>query len=72
MADLFQKLLSVLAALDLKQEAPDVFLVYAHDNNALKDHPADAKVARQLIDWLKELGANIYSDRTGSGKYAGT
>src|ERR1700743_2400616 len=63
---LFQRVLEILKNLDLAEDSPRLFLVYAHDSHAI-GKKADDAIARQLIHWLRELGANIYSDRTAGG-----
>ena len=71
LSDLHQTLVEslfkeILKNLDLAEESPRIFLVYAHPNDTLSKK-ADAKDAHQLIQWLGDLGANIYSDRTARG-----
>ncbi len=71
-AQVFETILKQFQDLDLCQSSPSLFLVYAHNNNALKklDKDANADVSQKFIKWLSVLHSNLYSDRTASGHQA--
>ena len=64
-ATLFKEILGRFRDWDLCQESPSLFLVYAHNNPSVGQ--ADAKVSRDLIQWLSSLRFLLYSDHTISG-----
>ncbi len=67
-AQVFDTILKQFQDLDLCQSSPSLFLVYAHNNNRLGK--ADAEVSQRVIQWLSNLRANLYSDRSASGHQA--
>ncbi len=67
-AQVFETILKQFQDLDLCQSSPNLFLVYAHNNNRLGK--ADAEASQQIIKWLSNLRSNLYSDRSVSGHQA--
>jgi hypothetical protein len=63
---LFDRVLEGIARLDLfnKDTAPTLFIVYAHKSPVGE---ANAEAAQQLIQWLKNLRAQLRSDRSPLG-----
>ncbi len=66
-AQVFETILKQFQDLDLCQDSPSLFLVYAHHNPLGK---ADAEVLQRVIRWLSDLRSNVYSDRTAAGHQA--
>ncbi len=64
-AQVFETILKQFQDLDLCQSSPSLFLVYAHNNHRLGK--ANAEASRCLIEWLTNLRANLYSDRSANG-----
>ncbi len=66
-AQVFETILKQFQDLDLCQSSTSLFLVYAHNNPLGK---ADAEASQCVIQWLSNLRANLYSDRSASGRQA--
>ncbi len=71
-AQVFKMILKQFQDLNLCQSSSKLFLVYAHDNGALKERGihAHADKSQKFITWLSQLHVNLYSDRTASGHQA--
>ncbi len=64
---LFEKALLTLGSLAVSHK-PSLFLVYAHDNENLKQGKADADTAKYFIKELSTVRTNLYSDQTPMGQ----
>jgi hypothetical protein len=56
-----------MAQAGLKGSSSKFFVIYAHDNNDLRDYPANAAIVQRFINWFKKLFLDVDSDRSPHG-----
>ncbi|KAI4863162.1 hypothetical protein F4820DRAFT_471725 [Hypoxylon rubiginosum] len=69
--DRFERILDIIARAGLRGPSLKFFIIYAHDNNAFLDYPADSAIVKKFIAWFKRLLLDVDSDRSPHGNVPG-